>query len=280
MNVTNWDGQMAVGPPGSSPGQQPLFPHVDRENSGLYHFLDQASAHPSYPCPPHTTHFHYSCSEPSFLHHSSPYQSFGPTLHRFVPNLTSIGSLQMSSRTPLALYCGPRVSSACSLRRRRAARAIEYNGLWIDEEELLNGLTEPEGKLTIHQCCWEEDRSPCLLWITGDKSRINAHIQRWHGWNPGGDKLQVDCRWSACGKMMLKESIARHIVNIHLGAMWECQGCGKDFVRNDVYGQHAAKSDVEACRTLGALITYSGDAREIDACTALQSGGRYLYASA
>ncbi|KAF8420567.1 hypothetical protein L210DRAFT_804090, partial [Boletus edulis BED1] len=91
------------------------------------------------------------------------------------------------------------------------------------------------------QCCWEEDRSPCLLWITGDKSRINAHIQRWHGWNPGGDKLQVDCRWSACGKMMLKESIARHIVNIHLGAMWECQGCGKDFVRNDVYGQHAAK---------------------------------------
>ncbi|KAI9573252.1 hypothetical protein HD554DRAFT_1998555, partial [Boletus coccyginus] len=90
-------------------------------------------------------------------------------------------------------------------------------------------------------CRWEEDRSPCGLWIRGDKPCINAHIQKWHGGKPGGDKFKVDCRWSACGKTMLKESIARHILTIHLGEMWECQGCRKKIVRNDAYGRHVAR---------------------------------------
>ena len=256
QNATHWHSHLAFDPLGAlwpTPSdQRPLFPLVNQESSTLWHHsLAQLSVHPSV-YSSHATHSHYpslpsdeNVTEPS-IPHSPPYRSFRPILSR----------------------------------RRRAARAIEYDGLWIDEEELLKGLTEPDGKLIVHQCCWEEDNSPCPLWIRGDKSSINAHIQKWHGGKPGGDKFQVDCRWSACGKSMLKESIARHIVTTHLGEVWECQGCGKEVVRNDAYGRHAERSGFAACRASGALITYSVDAREIDARAALDSGGRLWYAVA
>ncbi|KAI9573222.1 hypothetical protein HD554DRAFT_1996017, partial [Boletus coccyginus] len=93
----------------------------------------------------------------------------------------------------------------------------------------------------VHQCLWEEDCSPCHLWIKGDKSCINAHIQKWHKGRPGENKLEVDCRWSSCGKMMLKESISRHVLGVHLGETWKCQGCGKGIARKDAYGQHAVR---------------------------------------
>jgi hypothetical protein len=79
---------------------------------------------------------------------------------------------------------------------------------------------------------------------------------------------------------MLKESISRHILNIHLGETWECQGCEKAITRKDVYGRHAVSSDFEGCRTAGALITYSADVRVINARAALDSGGRLRYADA
>jgi hypothetical protein len=289
QNVTRWDSHIAFDPlrtlwPTPS-DRRPLFPLADQESGTLWHHsLTQFSVHPS----AYSSHSGYSSlsdgenvTGPSIPHYP-PYPSFSPTSPHFSSHPTSTGLLESDPRSHLAFYNVPRWDSAhLSLsRRRRAARAIEYDGLWIDEEELLKGLTEPDGKLIVHQCRWEEDHSPCPLWIRCDKSSINAHIQKWHGGKPGGDKFQVDCRWSTCDKTMLKESIARHIVTIHLGEVWECQGCGKEIVRNDAYGRHAVRSGFAACRTSGALITYSVDAREIDARAALDSGGRLLYAGA
>jgi hypothetical protein len=77
---------------------------------------------------------------------------------------------------------------------------------------------------------------------------------------------------------MLKESIARHIVSVHMNEVWECQGCGKQISRNDAFGLHATRSDSEECRTSGALITYSSDARAIDARGALDNAGGVRYA--
>ncbi|KAF8131947.1 hypothetical protein EV363DRAFT_139146 [Boletus edulis] len=253
----------------------PPFPLVDQESGASYGFLGQSSAPLTHACTPHAT---YSHLEPSIPLRPSSYQSSNSTSRHFSPRLTSPGCLETYSHSNPAFYPVPRRKSSGSSRSKRAARAIEHGGIWIDEEELLRGLTEPNEKLTVHQCHWEEDHLPCRLWITGDKSNINAHLQKWHGGEPGGDKLQVDCRWSACGKTMLKESIARHIVTVHLGEMWECQGCGKEIARNDVYRRHVVESDFDACRNLGALITYSGDARKVDARAALQGGGRLLYA--
>lgn len=79
---------------------------------------------------------------------------------------------------------------------------------------------------------------------------------------------------------MLKESIARHVLSVHLGEMWECQGCGKGIARKDAYGRHVVKADLEGCRTAGALVTYSAEVRVIDARAALESGGRIRYADA
>ncbi|KAF8557863.1 hypothetical protein OG21DRAFT_1494401 [Imleria badia] len=257
----------------TSPDRQPLFPLVDQETGTLHHFLAQASAHPSHACSSHATQFHSPCLEPSIPHRSPSHQAFSQTLLHFNPHSTPTGSLETYSRSHLPFYRVSHQNSPGSSHSKCAARAIEYDGLRVDEQELLKALIEPDGKLTVHQCRWEEDHSACLLWIRGDKSSINAHIQKWHGGKPGGEKLQVHCRWSACGKTMLKESIARLIVDIHLGEIWECQGCGKEITRSDAYRRHAERSDFNGCKTSGALITYSGDVRVIDARAALECGG-------
>ena len=227
----------------------------------------------------HATHYYHpsAWNEHSFIpRHPPSRQSFSPSLPHWFPRQTSTGHLEPDPRFRLAPPQQPPALSRCG----RGARAIEYDGLWIDEEELLEGLTEPNGKLNVHQCLWEEDRSPCPLWIKGDKSSISAHIQKWHRGRPGEDKLEVDCRWSTCRKTMLKESISRHILSIHLGETWECQGCGKAIARKDVYVRHAVRSDFEGCRTAGALITYFADVRVIDARTALDGGGGLRYVDA
>ncbi|KAF8557838.1 hypothetical protein OG21DRAFT_1494390 [Imleria badia] len=210
-----------------------------------------------------------------------PKPSEGPERRRLIylasPYLTPIMQFIFALLLP-----SPNVNrdSTASSLRRRGARAIEYGGLWVDEAELFEGLTEPNGKLYVHQCLWEEDRSPCHLWIKSDKSCINAHIQKWHGGRPGGDKLEAECRWSACGKRMLKESIARHILSIHLGEMRECRGCGKGIARKDAYERHVVKAESEGCRIAGALVTYSAEVRVIDARAALDGGGRMRCADA
>ena len=255
------------------PGQQPFPPVVDQESGALHRFVDRSGASLA----PYSHHTH---SEPSIPSHSPPYQLFAPTplalcQHPAPPRLPETGH-----RPHFILNRLPDRNPAGSSRRRRAAHAIEHNSLWVDEDELRKALLEPNGKHIVHQCRWGEGHSPCGLWITGDKSSINVHIQKWHGGMRGGDKSQADCRWSGCGQTMLKESIPRHIVTIHLDEVWECRGCGKSFVRNDAYRRHAAKSESPACQTSGALVSYSADAREIDARAALESGGRVRYASA
>lgn len=73
---------------------------------------------------------------------------------------------------------------------------------------------------------------------------------------------------------MQRQSIARHVLTVHLGEVWECQGCGKEISRNDAYWQHAARSNFEDCRTSGALVTYLAGARMVNARAALDGGGR------
>ena len=279
QDITQWDSHTTIDSmrtlwPTSPDGQYP-FPLVDQESGTLHQFLDQSGASLA-------THSHYTHSELYIPDDSPPYQPLAPTSLALSPHPAPSRLLETGHRPHLILHRSPNRNATSSSRRRRAARVIEHNGLWVDEDELLKALSEPNGKFIVHQCRWDEGHSPCGLWITGDKSSINVHIQQWHagGGSLGGGKSQADCRWSGCGKAMQKESIPRHIVAIHLNEVWECQGCGKELVRNDAYGRHATKSNSPACQTLGALISYSADAREIDARATLESGGRVRYASA
>ncbi|KAG9312297.1 hypothetical protein JVU11DRAFT_7607 [Chiua virens] len=161
-------------------------------------------------------------------HCSSPSEVVGPSIPFNIPSHRPPGPPLSPHPYPLPgchVHIAPQDCTP-SLRHRRRARAIEYGGLWLDEEELRKALLETDGKLVVLQCLWEQDHSPCHLWIKGDKSYINAHIQKWHGGKPGEEKLEVDCHWSSCWKKMRKESITRHILGVHLGELWECQGCG------------------------------------------------------
>lgn len=283
---TYWDSHAAFDPPWTlcptrNSSDRHLLPHSVEQDirDPKDHLHDEPSAYRSLS---HATYSHYQSASKdhvadSFIpQHLPSNQSFRPSLPYWFPRPTPTGYLETDPRSRVMLPQDSIVSS----RRRRGARAIEYGGLWIDEQELLEGLTEHNGQLNVHQCFWKEDRSPCHLWIKGDKSSINAHIQKWHRGRPGGEKLKADCRWFTCRKTILKESISRHILSIHLGETWKCQGCGKAIARKDVYVRHVERSDFEGCRTAGALITYSADVRVIDARAALDSGGSLRYADA
>ncbi|KAH7883377.1 hypothetical protein F5I97DRAFT_1904558 [Phlebopus sp. FC_14] len=190
-------------------------------------------------------------------------------------NLTSTSDIGPDNRRLFGTYYAPKTPSH---RRRRAARAIQFDGRWVDEEELLWGLCTPDATISVHKCRWDEQRSPCDLWVVGDKSCMNTHIQRWHGGKPGGDKLETDCRWSNCHKRMNKESIARHVVTIHLGEKWWCQGCSDEIVRKDAYDRHVERSSTQACRDAGAFVKYDAQGYVIDCHLVLNSGGKVRYA--
>ncbi|KAG9308870.1 hypothetical protein JVU11DRAFT_11329 [Chiua virens] len=210
--------------------------------------------------------------------HTPPHLSFTPSAAYWLTHPSLATYINPGFIPSFPTHHRLRQSPASRSRRKRSGRAIEFNGLWIDEEELLQGVTDPDGRITVFQCRLEEDYSPCHLWVQGDKSCVNMHIQKWHGGKPGGEKLAADCHWSGCGETMLKESISRHLVGVHLGELWECQGCRKRIARKDAYMQHSAKSAFVACQNSGAVITYAADAREIDVHVALNSGGALRYA--
>jgi hypothetical protein len=212
----------------------------------------------------------HAATPPSFPH----LNSFSPPSPPHAPQPSPPEQIRSDGRTYSSVYHLPLNNfTNPSRRRNRPARAIEHDGLLMDEEELLEGLMAPNGRITVHECRWEEKGSPCHLWIKGDKSCINTHIQKWHGGKPGGEKLRADCRWSTCRKKMLKESVCRHVVNVHLEEKWECQGCGGEIARKDAYGRHAERAKKAACRNAGALIMYYAGARVVDARAALASGG-------
>jgi hypothetical protein len=184
-----------------------LAPVAEQQTAGFDHsFYGQHtgnfSHHRSLEDAQHTVH---TPTPPSFPH----YNSFSSPPYHSPQQSPSVGS---DGRHYYGVYLPQNDSTTASRRRKGPARAIEYEGLRMDEEELLQGWSAPDGKITVHQCRWEQDLSPCHLWIKGDKSCINDHIQKWHGGKTGGDKLEVVCRWSTCQKKMLKESISRHVV--------------------------------------------------------------------
>ncbi|KIJ58263.1 hypothetical protein HYDPIDRAFT_119746, partial [Hydnomerulius pinastri MD-312] len=187
--------------------RQPLGPLAEQQTRDFdYSFYEQPSAHASTTSSspighsPHRGSFVQNFSNPITVPPFSPPLSFGPTSTAPDPLPQLPLQIGLDGRPYIGVYRVSQKDSSNSRRRKRAARAIEYNGLWIDEEELLEGVTTPDGTISVHECRWEEHHSPCHLWIRGDKSCISSHIQKWHGGKPGGDKLEADCRWSTCRK--------------------------------------------------------------------------------
>ncbi|KAF9222371.1 hypothetical protein BS17DRAFT_185528 [Gyrodon lividus] len=177
---------------------------------------------------------------------------------------------------PVVLY---HVSARKGLSRRRVRRgcAIEVDGSWIDEADLLYGATEASGLISVHECQWSKSNNPCGMWIIGTKAFVGNHIRKWHN-NRREDRNTTKCRcqWEGCDKRgMLKDSINRHILSVHLGEVFFCKECGDESPRKDVYEQHVEHS--KGCRDAGAMVTYQAEIKIINAHEALKRGGAVRY---
>ncbi|KAG2145309.1 uncharacterized protein EDB93DRAFT_513224 [Suillus bovinus] len=68
---------------------------------------------------------------------------------------------------------------------------------------------------------------------------VSAHLREVHGIH-GPDKSPVTCRWQSCNRGLEKETLARHIEEIHVGIVYRCQ-CGDTFSRKDTLNKHKTK---------------------------------------
>ncbi|KAI9573221.1 hypothetical protein HD554DRAFT_2059897 [Boletus coccyginus] len=162
------------------------------------------------------------------------------------------------------------MSNSCRRRRRRPS-AINIDGLWIDKDDLSSGASQGSGIISVYECHWDKSSSPCGLWIVGSRSRVGAHIRKWHTQSYAGS--MVKCLWEGCTsrKSMLKYSINRHVATVHIEEGFRCQGCNQEFSRKDMYDKHVQKSEV--CRDAGAMMVYGTERRVIDTSQVLWRGG-------
>ncbi|KIJ58261.1 hypothetical protein HYDPIDRAFT_119742 [Hydnomerulius pinastri MD-312] len=199
------------------------------------------------------------------LNHDAPRD---PTMLLGSPQRSSSSSRNTARETrwPANLY---QVPPKRQLRRRHEGwtRAINIDGMQIDVEEIRYGASRPTGIISVHKCQWGTPDTPCDMWVIGDKAIVGSHLRKWHKHNRQGGR--VACQWQGCGKRMRKDSLNRHVVSIHLGETFICDGCGAESVRKDVHNQHT--EDCEECGGMDAQVTYQVETRVINARAALGS---------
>ncbi|KAG2040183.1 hypothetical protein BDR03DRAFT_949297 [Suillus americanus] len=89
----------------------------------------------------------------------------------------------------------------------------------------------------MFQCMWDcanHDGTNCNALIRG--YNLSAHVREVHGIH-GPDKTRVKCKWNHCDRELHKESLARHVLEHHMGVVYECE-CGKAFSRLDILNRH------------------------------------------
>ncbi|KIJ65239.1 hypothetical protein HYDPIDRAFT_167489 [Hydnomerulius pinastri MD-312] len=104
------------------------------------------------------------------------------------------------------------------------------------------------GSSQTHKCLWSDNDEPCEEPVAGDRRDILWHLHAVHGVELRGDKLPQPCFWAHCLKTMNKESIARHILAVHLREGVECTGCGSTFAREDSLKRHIRSAQQKTCR--------------------------------
>ena len=86
-----------------------------------------------------------------------------------------------------------------------------------------------------HTCAWVVGNTFCGLPVF--RHMFPTHLRDDHGIT-GNDKTQFYCRWVGCGVLMNKESISRHVTEMHLRTRHICRICGKNFSRKHTLNSH------------------------------------------
>ena len=249
--------------------------------------IPHSQAIPDFPGASSAGCYHATLGTNTRIPHFSPgYQRFfvhhpdRPALStRQVVPLPSSGSTEDTTnlddderQAPAVIYRSPE-KTGTGRRRCRRACAINIEGLWIDKDDLSTGAGQGSGMISVYECHWAGSSNTCGMWTIGSRAHVGAHIRKWHNQSHADSTIKCQCQWDGCttSKAMLKDSINRHVVTVHLGEGFHCQGCNKEFSRKDVYNKHVTSADV--CRDAGAAIVYATEHRVIDARQALQRGG-------
>lgn len=121
-------------------------------------------------------------------------------------------------------------------------------------------ICDPESWTRIYRCKWLRGGGvTCEEHVAADRRGVVEHLQQAHGMRPGEEKIRQKCSWEDCQTTLNKESLARHILTVHLKEGKErihCPECGQSFAREDSLkrhlkgGHHKAPSEKSAGRVL------------------------------
>ncbi|KAI9568853.1 hypothetical protein HD554DRAFT_2096256 [Boletus coccyginus] len=186
---------------------------------------------------------------------------------RSTEDVTNFSSHEM--QPPVMMYRPPDKSSLGRRRSKRAC-AINIGELRIDKDDLHSDAGRSSGMINVHECQWAKSSNPCGMWITGSRSCVGAHIRKWHARQRHAGNT-VRCLWEGCARTMLRDSLNRHVMTVHLGECFRCRGCDQEFSRKDAYNKHV--KDDEVCRDAVATMMYGTEHRVIDTRQALYRGG-------
>ncbi|KAG8220771.1 hypothetical protein J3R82DRAFT_2202 [Butyriboletus roseoflavus] len=89
-----------------------------------------------------------------------------------------------------------------------------------------------------YPCQWFDGAIPCNEVVSSTKSAIGQHLLDAHAIRLKGDKTTQVCLWEACQKTMRRESIARHILTVHMQDKVLCPSCRLRFARADSMQRH------------------------------------------
>jgi len=86
-----------------------------------------------------------------------------------------------------------------------------------------------------YPCQWWTGHGVCnaLVQCCG----FSDHLRFYHG-VAGSEKAQVECCWGGCSSVMRKESLMRHLNEIHLEVKVACHICGEQFTRSHTLKGH------------------------------------------
>jgi len=111
----------------------------------------------------------------------------------------------------------------------------------------------PDGQTRTFGCQWVTNGACCGVLVVADRRSVIKHL-RAHDIRPGEDKARQTCLWESCTTTLNKESLARHILTVHLKEGVNCAECGLSFAREDSLkrhlkgGQHRVLPDKSAAR--------------------------------
>lgn len=98
----------------------------------------------------------------------------------------------------------------------------------------------------VYECRWITNGVLCDSRVAADRRRLVEHLQHAHGIRPGEEKARETCFWEGCKTVLNKESLARHILTVHLKERAHCADCGLWFAREDSLKRHLKGSQHNA----------------------------------